>query len=63
MKLRPLKTRNWRKILIPKKICVTNVTDVNRRGCCSNHGGVCGCSGNKKKCCDGTISPTCKCGE
>ena len=46
-----------------KEICVANVADVNRRGCCSHHVGVCGCSGNKKKCCDGTMSPTCKCGE
>ncbi|WP_297813142.1 hypothetical protein [uncultured Helicobacter sp.] len=46
-----------------KEICVANITDVNRRGCCSRHGGVCGCEGKRVKCCDDTLSPTCKCGE
>lgn len=33
-----------------------------RRGCCSWHGGVCGCSsGGRVECCDGTLSPSCKC--
>lgn len=30
-------------------------------GCCSHHNGVCGCSGGRKKCCDGTLSPSCQC--
>lgn len=46
-----------------QEICVANITDVNRRGCCSKHGGVCGCEGKRVKCCDDTLSPTCKCGE
>lgn len=33
-----------------------------RSGCCSHHKGVCGCSGNTAKCCDGTLSPSCDCG-
>lgn len=32
-----------------------------RRGCCSWHGGVCGCSNGRAQCCDGTLSPTCGC--
>ena len=32
-----------------------------KRGCCSHHGGVCGCSGGRNLCCDGTISPSCTC--
>ncbi len=32
-----------------------------RRGCCSHHGGVCGCYGGRQQCCDGTLSPTCTC--
>ncbi len=32
-----------------------------QRGCCSHHGGVCGCSGGRKKCCDGSLSPSCTC--
>jgi hypothetical protein len=34
---------------------------VARRGCCSHHGGVCGCSGSRVKCCDGGLSPSCTC--
>ena len=32
-----------------------------RRGCCSWHKGVCGCSGGRAVCCDGTLSPSCGC--
>jgi hypothetical protein len=32
-----------------------------RAGCCSHHGGVCGCSGSRAMCCDGTLSPSCRC--
>ena len=31
------------------------------RGCCSSHGGVCGCAKGRSKCCDGTLSPSCHC--
>ena len=31
------------------------------RGCCSHHHGVCGCTGGRTMCCDGTQSPTCGC--
>jgi|GEM_PF-2040626 len=31
------------------------------RGCCSHHGGVCGCKGGRSLCCDGTLSPSCNC--
>lgn len=31
------------------------------RGCCSWHGGQCGCSGGRVTCCDGTVSPSCTC--
>ena len=30
-------------------------------GCCSHHGGVCGCGDGRKICCDGVASPTCTC--
>ena len=30
-------------------------------GCCSWHGGVCGCSNGRKVCCDKTLSPSCRC--
>jgi len=32
-----------------------------QQGCCSWHNGVCGCSGARVQCCDGTLSPSCKC--
>ena len=34
---------------------------VDRSGCCSHHGGVCGCSGGRQQCCDGAFSPSCTC--
>ncbi len=33
----------------------------SRRGCCSHHGGVCGCSNGRAVCCDGSYSPSCGC--
>lgn len=30
-----------------------------KTGCCSSHGGVCGCNGGRLVCCDGEMSPTC----
>ncbi|MBW2602690.1 MAG: hypothetical protein JRE28_00030 [Deltaproteobacteria bacterium] len=37
--------------------------DLARRGCCSHHGGVCGCDEATDRiiCCDGTLSPSCTC--
>ena len=32
-----------------------------RSGCCSHHGGVKGCYGERQLCNDGTLSPTCSC--
>jgi len=34
---------------------------VAQRGCCSWHGGVCGCQGGRIVCCDGGFSPSCGC--
>lgn len=34
---------------------------VAQRGCCSWHNGVCGCSGGRATCCDGSYSPSCSC--
>lgn len=36
-------------------------TNIERSGCCSHHGGVCGCSSGRAVCCDGQFSPTCGC--
>ena len=37
--------------------------EIARSGCCSHHGGVCGCDSSTDRiiCCDGTLSPSCKC--
>ncbi len=32
-----------------------------RRGCCSHHNGVCGCTNGRQQCCDGSLSPSCTC--
>ena len=37
------------------------LAEAMQSGCCSWHGGVCGCSNGRKKCCDGELSPSCKC--
>lgn len=34
---------------------------IARSGCCSHHQGVCGCSGGRNVCCDGSFSPSCTC--
>jgi hypothetical protein len=34
---------------------------VEHRGCCSHHGGECGCKEGHDLCCDGSLSPTCGC--
>jgi len=34
---------------------------IERQGCCSWHGGVCGCSNGRAMCCDGKPSPSCGC--
>jgi hypothetical protein len=35
---------------------------IAQRGCCSHHGGVCGCGNNgHDQCCDGSTSPSCRC--
>lgn len=31
------------------------------QGCCSSHGGICGCGMGTVMCCDNTQSPTCRC--
>ncbi len=35
--------------------------EMARGGCCSWHGGVCGCPSGRVVCCDGTFSPSCHC--
>lgn len=47
-----------------QSICIQELddtTELERRGCCSWHGGVCGCEGGRALCCDGTLSPSCGC--
>jgi hypothetical protein len=47
-----------------QNICIVdnkNETLLVKRGCCSHHQGVCGCSGGRAACCDGSLSPSCGC--
>lgn len=36
-------------------------SELAKRGCCSWHGGVCGCRAGRTVCCDGSLSPSCTC--
>ena len=45
----------------PASIKGDDKTKEYRRGCCSWHGGVCGCSYGNIVCCDGQLSPSCGC--
>lgn len=40
---------------------ILDAMQLAKSGCCSWHGGVCGCVGGRAKCCDGTLSPSCGC--
>ncbi|MGK6355802.1 hypothetical protein ACMGDH_11335 [Sphingomonas sp. DT-207] len=40
---------------------IANAAEAYQRGCCSHHGGVCGCKNGRTVCCDKTFSPTCRC--
>lgn len=46
-------------------LCQNTGKAMGRSGCCSHHGGVCGCSGftGMQRCCDGSNSPSCRCGD
>ncbi len=35
--------------------------ELGQSGCCSWHGGVCGCQYGRVVCCDGNYSPSCSC--
>lgn len=53
----------WNKMLIVKNSPSgdSSLDGAERRGCCSHHGGVCGCSNGRALCCDTTLSPSCGC--
>ena len=47
---------------VEKLAKVESKDKAERQGCCSWHGGQCGCdSSGRVICCDGTLSPTCYC--
>lgn len=42
--------------------CKADVINPQGQGCCSWHGGECGCSPDgRDECCDGSLSPSCGC--
>lgn len=43
------------------QISATSEGITGGQGCCSHHGGECGCAGGRDMCCDGTLSPSCGC--
>ena len=48
-------------LMLPTSGAAEQPGDDEGRGCCSHHHGVCGCSGGRTQCCDGTTSPSCQC--
>ncbi len=48
---------------VSTSVTITSNEEVAQRGCCSHHGGVCGCSGGRTSCCDNTLSPSCLCNQ
>ena len=44
-----------------KLACAKTDNEEQRKGCCSHHGGVCGCRNGKTVCCDDSLSPSCRC--
>ncbi len=45
----------------PGALISDDPTILAQRGCCSWHGGICGCSWGRIVCCDGVLSPSCTC--
>jgi hypothetical protein len=45
------------------ELLVASSTQLAKSGCCSHHGGVCGCNSkaHRQICCDGALSPSCGC--
>ena len=58
--LRSLEVQTEMKCPLPQKLDQPHST-MATSGCCSYHGGVCGCGGFRITCCDGASSPTCGC--
>jgi len=56
----PIEQQSTKKPFFDKKECQLDDKS-ERRGCCSHHDGVCGCSGGRAQCCDGALSPSCGC--
>lgn len=46
---------------VPSSSTARVPSEPEQRGCCSHHKGVCGCEKGRVKCCDGTMSPSCRC--
>lgn len=58
----PISSKTELKDSTEKLAKVESKSKEQRSGCCSWHGGQCGCdSSGRVICCDGTLSPTCYC--
>jgi len=56
----------WKDFSQPTQVCVQQADNdepslLAGRGCCSHHKGQCGCEGGRVLCCDGSLSPSCRC--
>jgi hypothetical protein len=43
------------------QLCSASEQLAAAKGCCSHHGGVCGCKGGQDQCCDNSVSASCTC--
>lgn len=61
--LEPKITKRSQKVLMNPDscFCIEQKGVDARSGCCSKHGGTCGCKDGSVQCCDGTASSSCTC--
>jgi hypothetical protein len=56
-----VRAQNSALVIHQQVICDAAAANPQGQGCCSWHGGECGCSNGRDVCCDGSYSPTCDC--
>jgi hypothetical protein len=57
----PANAQSSSQFLNGQAICEADRSNPQGQGCCSWHGGECGCSDGRDVCCDGSLSPSCTC--
>ena len=52
---------NSSEITLSSNVVSEKTIEIEKRGCCSWHGGVSGCRNGRVVCADGSLSPSCTC--